>query len=72
MAQMVAQLICNQSVVGSSPIISSIAEKGLIVGALQTSNPETKEQESKGRKCRKTVVGASLGDSDCVRQRIRC
>lgn len=41
MAQMVAQLICNQSVVGSSPIISSSAEKGLAVGVLQTSNPET-------------------------------
>lgn len=40
MAQMVEQLICNQSVVGSSPIISSIAEKELVVGVLQTSNSE--------------------------------
>ena len=71
-AQLAEHLTFNQLVVGSSPIISSIAEKGLIVGVLQTRNPETKEQESKGRKCRKTVVGASLGDSNCVRQRTRC
>lgn len=48
------------------------AEKGLTVGIIQTSNPETDEQESRGSKCRKTVVSVSSGDSDCVRQRTRC
>ena len=39
-AQLAEHLTFNQLVVGSSSIISSIAEKELVVGVLQTSNSE--------------------------------